>query len=48
LRDIFDNEIKFKDYDDIINYIGSMSKPKLTYIPISLSPKDKYAPLAYI
>lgn len=47
LRDIIDDGKSFMDYDELFYYIKSIPKPKLSYIPISLSPNDKYAPLAY-
>ena len=47
MKEIVDNEKEFTNFDEIYNYIDLLPKPKITYIPISLSPNNKYAPLAY-
>ena len=45
--DIVDICKKFLNFQELINYIKTMDKPKLSYVPIALSPNDKYTPLAY-
>ena len=47
LRDIADKKENFLHLYELFHYIQSMPSPQLTYIPIALSPNDKYTPLAY-
>ena len=47
LRDIVDKNKKFKDFDELINYIYQYNNPILNYIPIAFCPNDLYSPLAY-
>ena len=47
LRDISDLKIKFKNFQEIINFVTSYPLPKVNYIPISYSPNNNYASLCY-
>ena len=47
LHDIEDIDKNFYNYNGLINYLESFPNPIIKYIPISLSPNDKYLPLAY-
>lgn len=47
LQDIIDKEKKFFNLNDLLNYIKSLPKPNINYIPVALCPNDKYTPLAY-
>ena len=47
LRELVDNKENFKNFQELIYYIKSIPEPKMTYIPISFAPNDKYLPLAY-
>lgn len=42
LRDIFDNEINFETYDELINLIYSLQKPILNYISIAFCIDNNY------
>ena len=48
LRDINDNNINFKNYSNLIEYITSLPDPKLNYISVALSTNNKYISLAYV
>jgi len=48
LRDINDNNINFKNFSRLIEYITSLPEPKLNYISISLSTSNKYISLIYV
>ena len=48
LRDINDNNINFKNYSNLIEYITSLPEQKLNYIPVALSTNNKYISLAYV
>ena len=47
LRELIDNKENFKNFQELLYYIESMPEPKITYIPISFTPNNKYLPLAY-
>jgi len=48
LRDINDNNIYFKSFSNLIEYITSLPEPKLNYISVALSTNNKYISLAYV
>jgi lipopolysaccharide biosynthesis glycosyltransferase len=48
LRDINDNNIKFKNFSNLIKYITSLPEPKLNYISVSLALNNYYTSLAYV
>jgi hypothetical protein len=48
LRDIHDNNINFKNFSNLIEYITSLPEPKLNYISIALSTSNKYISLVYV
>ena len=48
LRDINDNNINFKSFSNLIEYIISLPKPHLNYIPIALSTSNNYISLIYV
>lgn len=48
LRDINDNNIKLKNFSDLIEYITSLPEPQLNYIPIAHSTSNNYISLLYI
>ena len=48
LKDLNDNEIKAKNYDELIRYIFLMKNPNLNYIHISYCLNDHYTPLVYV
>jgi hypothetical protein len=48
LRDINDNNIKFKKFSNLFEYISSLPEPKLNYISIALSTSNKYISLVYV
>jgi hypothetical protein len=48
LRDLYDNNIYFKNFLDLIKYIKSLPEPKLNYISVALSTNNYYTSLAYV
>ena len=48
LRDINDNNINFKSFSNLIEYITSLPEQNLNYIPVSLSTNNQYISLAYV
>ena len=48
LRDINDNNITFKNFPNLIEYITSLPEQKLNYISLTLSTNNKYISLAYV
>ena len=47
LKDIFDSDVEFINFQDIINFLKAYPLPKLNYIPISYSPDNKYTSFCY-
>jgi len=48
LRDINDININFISFSNLIEYITSLTEPRLNYIPVALSTNNKYISLAYV
>lgn len=48
LRDINDNNINFKNFSSLIEYITFLPEQKLNYISIALSTSNKYISLIYV
>ena len=48
LKDLNDNKIIAKSYDELINYIFLMKNPNLNYIHISYCLNNHYTPLVYV
>ena len=48
LLDICDNNIFFRDYYSLLNYIFLLPKPSVNYISISFCPNNRYVPLLYV
>ena len=47
LLDIFDHNDKFDNFGEIINYVYSYPKPKLTYVPVSFCLDNSYTIFSY-
>lgn len=48
LLDILDQNDRFDNFREIINYVYSYPKPKLNYVPVSFCFSDKYTIFSYI
>jgi lipopolysaccharide biosynthesis glycosyltransferase len=48
LRDINDNNINFKNFPNLFEYITSLKEPNLNYISVALSTNNIYTSLAYV
>ena len=48
LNDIYDNNMFFKNINEIINYIFLMPNPIVNYIPIAFCPDNYYVSLTYV
>lgn len=48
LRDINDNNINFKNFSKLVEYIKLLPEPKLNYISVALSTNNKYISFAYV
>ena len=48
LRDINDNNIKFKDLSNLFEYMASLPEPQLNFISVALTLNNYYTSLAYV
>ena len=48
LKDIIDNDLQFKNFNELINYLYSLEKPKVNYINIAFCLSNFYSTLAYV
>ena len=48
LRDFNDNNINFKNFSNLFEYISSLPEPNLNYIPVALSTSNNYISLVYV
>ena len=48
INEIIDSEIKFNDYNQLINYIKQIPLNPLNYIPIAYCPNNYYTALTYV
>ena len=48
IKDIIDQDLKFDNIKDIINYINLLPSPNINYINVALCPDNHYTPYTYV